>query len=95
MTTKRIILVEDDETIAFGIQTALKKDGYDVSHYSSAEACLADTAPWDLAILDWMLPGMSGIELLKRSKPEDANRPVIMVSAKNRQDLCRTRRRCG
>ena len=88
MTTKRIILVEDDATIAFGIQTALRKDGYDVSHYSSTEACLADTIPWDLAILDWMLPGMSGIELLKRFKTEDANRPVIMVSAKSTsQDL--------
>ena len=88
MTTKRIILVEDDETIAFGIQTALRKDGYDVSHYLSAEDCLADETPWDLAILDWMLPGMSGIELLKRFKTEDGNRPVIMVSAKSTsQDL--------
>ena len=73
MTTKRIILVEDDETIAFGIQTALRKDGYDVSHYLSAEDCLADDTPWDLAILDWMLPGMSGIELLKRFKTADSN----------------------
>jgi DNA-binding response OmpR family regulator len=88
MLNKRIILVEDDETIAFGIQAALKKEGYDVSHYLSAEACLADERGWDLAILDWMLPGMSGIELVKRFKTEDANRPVIMVSAKSTsQDL--------
>ena len=88
MTTKRIILVEDDETIAFGIQTALRKDGYDVSHYPFCRRLLGDDTPWDLAILDWMLPGMSGIELLKRFKTADSNRPVIMVSAKSTsQDL--------
>ncbi len=88
MTTKRIILVEDEETIAFGLVRALTKEGYDITHYASAEECLSDSKPWDLAILDWMLPGISGIELLKRFKREDPKRPVIMVTAKNTsQDL--------
>ena len=88
MTAKRIILVEDEATIAFGIKRALEKEGYDFTRYSSAEACLADDTPWDLAILDWMLPGISGIELVKRFKKEDPKRPIIMVTAKSTsQDL--------
>ena len=88
MSIQRIILVEDDTTIAFGIQRALEKEGYAVTHFQSSEECLADDTPWDLGIFDWMLPGISGIELVKRCKAEDPNRPIIMVTAKSTsQDL--------
>ena len=79
----RIILVEDDSTIAFGLLLALKKDGYDVQHYTTAENALQDKISWDLAILDWMLPGISGIDLLKILKKQYPTRPVILLTAKN------------
>ncbi len=87
-STQHILLVEDEATIAFGLKLALQKDGYQVTHHTSAEAALQDSLEWDLAILDWMLPGMSGIDLLKKYKTENSSRPVILLTAKNTsQDL--------
>jgi DNA-binding response OmpR family regulator len=83
MSTQRILLIEDDATIAFGLQLALKADGYDVRHYLSAEESLRDKEPWALAIVDWMLPGMSGVDLLQLLKQEDPTRPVILLTAKS------------
>ena len=65
---KQILFVEDDDTIAFGVKNALQMNDYLVQHYPSAEKALLGTPDWDLAILDWMLPGMSGLELLQKFK---------------------------
>lgn len=85
---KQIIFVEDDDTIAFGVKNALQMNDYLVQHYSSAEKALLGISDWDLAILDWMLPGMSGLELLQKFKQKYPGRPIIMLTAKNTpQDL--------
>jgi DNA-binding response OmpR family regulator len=81
----RILFVEDDETIAMGLRHALKRDGHDVHHFGSGEAALAwveaEGLP-DLAILDVMLPGIDGLEILRQLKERDAQLPVMLLTAR-------------
>ncbi len=78
--TRHILIVDDDIHIGNLLQEALEGEGYRVSRaYSGTEAVLAlDRARPDLALLDLMLPGLSGEEVL----PKLAGIPVIVVSAK-------------
>ncbi len=77
---KHILVVDDDIHIGNLLQEALEGEGYRVSRaYSGTEAALAvERARPDLALLDLMLPGLSGEEVL----PRLAGLPVIVVSAK-------------
>ena len=82
-----ILFVEDDDTISFGVTNALNLNGYIVHHYSNAEAALQDLdnlTRWDLAVIDWMLPGIDGIALTQHIKESDPNKPVILLTAKSR-----------
>jgi DNA-binding response OmpR family regulator len=87
-----ILLVEDDSTIALGVVRMLEMDGYRVNHFTTGEeglASVADDEP-DLAVLDWMLPGMDGIEVLRTLKREHPGVPVIMLTARiSEQDRVR------
>lgn len=77
---KTIAIIEDDQTIGDLLQEVLQKEGYRVQRaYSGTEAVylLAQSRP-DLILLDLMLPGLSGEELLGRIRDV----PVIVVSAK-------------
>lgn len=77
---KKILVIEDDIYIGNMVEEALRKNGYGVSRaYSGTEALLVikDAVP-DLILLDLMLPGITGEELL----PQIMNMPVIVVSAK-------------
>lgn len=77
---KNILVIEDDIYIGNMVEEALRKNGYGVSRaYSGTEALLVinDAVP-DLILLDLMLPGITGEELL----PRITNIPVIVVSAK-------------
>ena len=65
---KQVLFVEDDDTIAMGVENLLQISGYEVHHFTNAEDALAANAVWDIAVLDVMLPGMSGIDLLKELK---------------------------
>jgi len=82
----RIMLIEDDETIALGVVTALKHS-YDVVHFDNGEAGLAaieKEAPAVL-LLDVMLPGMDGLEVLRRVKAEHPSVEVIMLTARTEE----------
>jgi len=83
----KILIVEDDNDINEMIGVALKKEGYDfVSAYSGTEALLRlEQGGVDLVILDLMLPGVDGNEVLKRSR-ETMNIPFIVLSAKDELD---------
>ena len=77
---KTIAIIEDDQTIGDLLEEVLQKEGYQVERaYSGTEAVylLSQQRP-DLALLDLMLPGLSGEEVL----PHLAGVPVIVVSAK-------------
>ncbi len=84
MERARIVLVEDDETLSLGLVQALKHAGHQVQHFDRGETALDAIASWqpDLLILDWMLPGISGIDVLKYVRQTNRDIPVLMLTAK-------------
>jgi two-component system, OmpR family, phosphate regulon response regulator PhoB len=81
-----ILIVEDEPAIAELIDLTLKRNGHQTICAGSVEEAilLIDHALPDLALIDWMLPGASGIELIKRlrSNKRTQSIPVIMLTAK-------------
>jgi two-component system phosphate regulon response regulator PhoB len=83
---KRILVVEDEHAIREMIGFALKKAGLQFEEATDAEQALVAIAsnPPDLVLLDWMLPGLSGVELARRLRREDvtAKLPIILLTAR-------------
>ena len=83
---ERILLVEDDQDIVRVIETYLRREGYEVAvardGASGLKQALAD--PPALIILDWMLPGIDGLELMKRLRREQRT-PIIMLTARTEE----------
>ncbi|WP_042203864.1 response regulator transcription factor [Paenibacillus camerounensis] len=83
--TESILIVEDEEKIARLLQIELECEGYRVSIAGSGHQGLEiyqEQQP-DLLLLDVMLPGFSGIELLRRIRVSDAYTPVLLLTAKS------------
>jgi DNA-binding response OmpR family regulator len=81
---RRILLVEDDRTLRQALAFNLEREGYEVRVAVDGEQALAaarDPA-LDLVVLDVMLPGMSGLEVLRAIRAEGVDTPVIVLSAK-------------
>ncbi len=80
---ERLLIVEDEETLRESLKRVFLRDGYDVEAAETAEAALKaiESGPFDLVISDIILPGMNGIELLKKCKELDPGRIVIIVTA--------------
>jgi two-component system phosphate regulon response regulator PhoB len=86
---KTILIVEDDGAIREMLASALANATYRVVECEDAECALrsiGDRLP-DLILLDWMLPGVSGVEFARRLKREDATRevPIIMLTARGEE----------
>lgn len=86
MTTRRILVVEDEAPIREMIAFNLSRAGYEVveaEDSSSARNRIADDRP-DLVVIDWMLPDSSGLELTRALRREEINRelPIIMLTAR-------------
>lgn len=81
---KRILVVEDDPAIAFGLQLDLKSEGYDVEIESDGESGLqrARKEAFDLILLDVMLPRKDGFEVCRELRRGGSKTPVIMLTAK-------------
>lgn len=85
----RILIVEDEEPLTLLLRYNLEAEGYAVN--SAARGDDADLrlkeSPPDLAIVDWMLPGLSGIELIRRlrGRAETHQLPVIMLTARGEE----------
>lgn len=84
-----ILIVEDDIAIREMVASTLRSADYDVQECGDSEAALkkiGDHLP-DMILLDWMLPGQSGIELARRLKREDTTSevPIIMLTAKGEE----------
>lgn len=90
MTATKILLIEDEPAIREMVVVALGRAGYDILEAGDAreaENVLAEGLP-DLILLDWMLPGTSGIELARRLRREEYTRevPIIMLTARTEED---------
>ncbi|MEO7200885.1 MAG: phosphate regulon transcriptional regulator PhoB [Dokdonella sp.] len=86
---KQILIVEDEPAIRDMIAFALRKAGMEPIHAADARAAqvaIGDQIP-DLILLDWMLPGMSGIELARRLRRDELTRdvPIIMLTARGEE----------
>ena len=85
----RILIVEDEEPLTMMLRYNLEAEGYAVetaARGDEAEVKLAESPP-DLVVLDWMLPGLSGIELCRRlrARPATARLPIIMLTARGEE----------
>ncbi len=83
--TAHILVVEDDPKLAHFIESDLTLDGYCVTVVDNGLDGLsaARSAQPDLLILDWMLPGMSGVDLCRRLRATGMLSPIIMLTAKD------------
>ncbi len=83
--SERIILVEDEVKLAQFLEMELTSEGYDVSVANDGMTglILARESTPDLAILDWMLPGLSGVELCRRLRATGCKIPIILLTAKD------------
>ena len=84
----RLLLVEDDLKIALFIREGLQESGFAVDHAMDGEEGLhlALTEPYDLAIIDLMLPKTDGLTIIAEIRKEQINIPVIILSAKRSVD---------
>ncbi|MCB1437437.1 MAG: phosphate regulon transcriptional regulator PhoB [Rhodobiaceae bacterium] len=85
----RVLVVEDEEPLAVVLRYNLEAEGYEVAvaeRGDDAEARISE-APPDLVLLDWMLPGLSGIELCRRlrARRDTKDMPIIMLTARGEE----------
>jgi len=85
----RILIVEDEEALTLLLRYNLEAEGYEVETVArgdEADSRLKENVP-DLIILDWMLPGLSGIEICRRlrARAETRTLPIIMLTARGEE----------
>ena len=80
----RVLVIEDDKKIASFIANGLKQSGYAVDQCANGEEGLimARTIPYDVAVVDIMLPKLDGLSVVQTLRKENVRTPVIMLSAK-------------
>jgi two-component system Ni(II)/redox-responsive regulator NrsR len=82
----RILLVEDERDLAAAIEAVLQREGHVVDHCSAGQEgwllLSSEFARYDLAILDWMLPDLSGPELCRRARTAGLELPLLLLTAR-------------
>src|SRR5690606_31786734 len=82
----RILVVEDEESLARGLKFNFEQEGYDVVLAGDGSTALApyetDSHPFDLVVLDLMLPGMSGYDVCRAIRAKDPQVPVLILTAR-------------
>lgn len=85
----KILLVEDEDHIAKGLRFNLELDGHEVAWLadggSAKEHLFTEAVPYDLVILDVMLPGLSGLDLARGLRKRNPHQAILMLSAKGAQ----------
>ncbi|MBD2230599.1 two-component system response regulator RppA [Phormidium tenue] len=81
----KILLVDDEVELADPLSRLLNREGYEVDVATDGEAgCdLAGQGGYDLLILDWMLPGLSGLEICRQVRSRQDSTPVLFLTAKD------------
>lgn len=82
----KILVVEDEPEIARSLEILLTQEGFGATLVASGEAAVVQYVTHDLMLLDLMLPGISGFEVLRQVRAADALFPVIVVSARNAEE---------
>lgn len=86
----RVLFVEDEPDLGAAIKSALKQEKYIVDWVlDGAEAWVYLESRWTqytLAIFDWLLPGLSGLELCQRLRAQNNSLPVLMLTAKDHRE---------
>ena len=87
MANERILLIEDDPSIVAGLELNLSLEGYEVLTAADGESGyrLAVEKEPDLVVLDIMLPGVNGLEVLRRLRQVDADVPVLLLTARSEE----------
>ena len=89
MKGPRMLLVEDDRALADLLVWHFERQGFEIERTGDGEQALllAEEEPPDVVILDWMIEGVSGIEVCRRlrRRPATANVPIIMVTARGEE----------
>src|SRR4051812_25692688 len=85
--TSRILIVEDNTALAEGIEYNLRLEGYDVKIAESGTDAISMAESWspELVILDLMLPGVDGYQVLKSIRGRGSHVPVIILSARGEE----------
>lgn len=85
----KILVVEDESSLAELIKYNLEAEGYDVTHAGDGEEAelMLSEQSFDLAILDWMIPKISGIELCRRlrKRTDTSNLPILLLTARGEE----------
>ncbi len=81
----RVLVVEDEPKLAALVARALREEGHptDVAARGDEAVVLAQTAPYDAIVLDVMLPGLDGFEVLRRLREKELWTPVLMLTARD------------
>ncbi len=81
----RVLVVEDDASLARSIVDGLSDEGFTVAHAADGDAAreALRAGDWDLVILDWWLPGPDGLEVLEGQRREGGTTPVLFLTARD------------
>ncbi|WP_421101825.1 response regulator transcription factor [Sporosarcina psychrophila] len=82
---EQILIIEDEENIARVLQLELEFEGYEtgIAHTGPDGLIKYREQQWDLVLLDLMLPGLNGLDVLRRIRATEADTPVILLTAKS------------
>ncbi|MCM1983126.1 two-component system response regulator RppA [Lyngbya confervoides] len=93
MDPSRILIVDDEEDLTHPLKRVLSREGYQVDVATDGEAAIATIEahrhhhrPYSVIILDWMLPGCSGIEVCRSMRSHQDATPVLFLTAKDTLD---------
>jgi two-component system response regulator MprA len=81
----RVLVAEDDRSVRESLVRALRLEGYDVTAVNDGEQALAamDASPYDLLLLDIMMPNVDGLTVCRRLRARNVTTPVLMLTARH------------
>jgi len=84
----RILVVEDDRKVASFLRQGLQEEGYQVdqAHDGGTGTSLALVHPYDLLLLDVMLPGKTGLEMVREIRGRESSVPILLLTARDGED---------
>jgi DNA-binding response OmpR family regulator len=84
----KVLLVEDDEELSEVLQTTLNKRGFTVQAARDGKAALEflRVYKYDVIVLDWMMPGLSGIDVCRQLRSGGNRTPILLLTARNSDD---------